>query len=158
MAWYFGSCHVHTLGVISTAAMAMPAIQVSQQPRQLPNLLQAPFSSWSRAGTLSSLLKVRMPAQDTWGVQIGDASGSHSPLSFGGFGSMLRHLGRLNQGIHAALQQDALDVGTLKGLQVPAAPAQHWVYSKPSRLLLSDEALSTGMGKAACCAALAVSC
>ena len=53
-------------------------------------------------------------------LQIGDASGSHSPLSFGGFGSMLRHLRRLHQGIHAALQQDALDVGTLKGLQVKA--------------------------------------
>ena len=55
-------------------------------------------------------------------LQIGDASGSHSPLSFGGFGSMLRHLRRLHQGIHAALQQDALDVGTLKGLQVKLGP------------------------------------
>ena len=56
-------------------------------------------------------------------MQIGDASGSHSPLSFGGFGSMLRHLQRLHQGIHTALQQDALDVGTLKGLQVGRACA-----------------------------------
>ena len=55
-------------------------------------------------------------------LQIGDASGSHSPLSFGGFGSMLRHLRRLHQGIHAALQQDVLDVGTLKGLQVKPGP------------------------------------
>ena len=51
-------------------------------------------------------------------VQVGDASASHSPLSFGGFGSMLRHLPRLSQGLHTALQQGQLTRSTLAGLQV----------------------------------------
>ena len=31
-------------------------------------------------------------------LQVGDASGIQSPVSFGGFGSMTRHLGRLTHG------------------------------------------------------------
>ena len=41
-------------------------------------------------------------------LPIGDSSGSQSPLSFGGFGAMLRHLSRLSSGIDEALQADAL--------------------------------------------------
>ena len=37
-------------------------------------------------------------------VQIGDASASQSPLSFGGFGNMLRHLPRLIEGTDQALR------------------------------------------------------
>lgn len=37
-------------------------------------------------------------------LQIGDASGIQSPLSFGGFGAMTRHLGRLTDSISEALQ------------------------------------------------------
>lgn len=33
-------------------------------------------------------------------TQFGDASGIQSPVSFGGFGSLTRHLGRLSNGIH----------------------------------------------------------
>lgn len=32
-------------------------------------------------------------------LQFGDASGIQSPVSFGGFGSLTRHLGRLSNGI-----------------------------------------------------------
>lgn len=35
--------------------------------------------------------------------QFGDASGIQSPVSFGGFGSLTRHLGRLSAGIHLSL-------------------------------------------------------
>lgn len=59
-----------------------------------------------------------MTTQEGACLQVGDASASHSPLSFGGFGSMLRHLPRLHQGLHTALQRDRLDVTTLAGLQV----------------------------------------
>lgn len=51
-------------------------------------------------------------------MQVGDASATQSPLSFGGFGSMLRHLPRLAAGLHAALDQDKLSKGDLKLLQV----------------------------------------
>jgi hypothetical protein len=41
-------------------------------------------------------------------LQLGDASASQSPLSFGGFGSMLRHLGRLSGAVGHALREDRL--------------------------------------------------
>lgn len=41
-------------------------------------------------------------------LQIGDASGIQSPLSFGGFGALTRHLGRLTGAIDEALAADAL--------------------------------------------------
>lgn len=53
--------------------------------------------------------------------QVGDASASQSPLSFGGFGSMLRHLRRLADGLDQALTQDKLSRGALKLLQVGKA-------------------------------------
>lgn len=37
-------------------------------------------------------------------LQIGDASGVQSPLSFGGFGAMTRHLSRLTASVHEALE------------------------------------------------------
>jgi len=46
-------------------------------------------------------------------LQIGDASGIQSPLSFGGFGAMTRHMRRLDKAIHEALAADALDKGSL---------------------------------------------
>jgi hypothetical protein len=51
-------------------------------------------------------------------MQVGDASASQSPLSFGGFGCMLRHLQRLTDGLDQALDQDMLARGDLKLLQV----------------------------------------
>jgi lycopene cyclase CruP len=50
------------------------------------------------------------PLQPRWNrlLPIGDSSGSQSPLSFGGFGAMIRHLQRLTTGIHAALEADVL--------------------------------------------------
>ncbi|DBB10582.1 TPA: hypothetical protein ACH3X3_007098 [Trebouxia sp. C0006] len=42
-------------------------------------------------------------------LQIGDASGIQSPLSFGGFGAMARHLSRLQRAVLEAIQAKALD-------------------------------------------------
>jgi hypothetical protein len=41
-------------------------------------------------------------------LQIGDASGIQSPLSFGGFGALSRHLARLTRALTDALAADAL--------------------------------------------------
>ena len=65
------------------------------------------------AGVLHASLQ-HVPAPE----QVGDASASQSPLSFGGFGSMLRHLRRLTDGLDQALRQDMLARGNLKLLQV----------------------------------------
>lgn len=65
-------------------------------------------------------------------LQIGDASASASPLSFGGFGSMLRHLGRLTGGLDAALTQDSLSKQKLQLLQVIERPS----HTSKAHLLL----------------------
>ena len=41
-------------------------------------------------------------------MQVGDASGMQSPLSFGGFGAITRHMGRLSEAVVGALAADAL--------------------------------------------------
>ncbi|GIL49897.1 hypothetical protein Vafri_6207 [Volvox africanus] len=42
-------------------------------------------------------------------IQVGDASGLQSPLSFGGFGALTRHLARLTTALAEAVETDALD-------------------------------------------------
>lgn len=73
------------------------------------------------------------PIQLPWNrvLAIGDSSGLQSPLSFGGFGSMMRHLKRLTDGIDAALQGDYLDRQDLKQLQ-PYQPnlAVTWLFQR----------------------------
>lgn len=63
--------------------------------------------------------------------QVADASAAHSPLSFGGFGSLLRHLPRLTAGITDALQCDRLDRESLTWLQ-PYQPSLScsWLYQR----------------------------
>ena len=48
------------------------------------------------------------PLKPAWDrvLQIGDASGIQSPLSFGGFGAMTRHLARLRKAVIEALEVD----------------------------------------------------
>ncbi len=73
------------------------------------------------------------PLQLPWPrtLAVGDSSGSQSPLSFGGFGAMLRHLSRLTNGIHDALASDALDRTSLALLQ-PYQPSLSvtWLFQK----------------------------
>ena len=59
------------------------------------------------------------PLKSPWSriLPVGDSSGNQSPLSFGGFGAMVRHLKRLTVGIHEALQTDQLSSQALALLQ-----------------------------------------
>lgn len=59
------------------------------------------------------------PLRSPWSriLFVGDSSGSQSPLSFGGFGAMVRHLRRLSDGIQEALHSEALDQAALALLQ-----------------------------------------
>ncbi|MEM6501271.1 MAG: FAD-binding oxidoreductase [Cyanobacteria bacterium P01_C01_bin.89] len=50
-------------------------------------------------------------------IFVGDSSGCQSPLSFGGFAALLRHLPRLTDGIHSALTSEKLDKKSLNELQ-----------------------------------------
>ena len=73
------------------------------------------------------------PLQLPWDrmLAVGDSSGNQSPLSFGGFGAMLRHLSRLTNGIHEALECDRLHQSDLALLQ-PYQPnlSVTWLFQR----------------------------
>lgn len=73
------------------------------------------------------------PLRYPWGhtLAVGDSSGHQSPLSFGGFGAMVRHLNRLTQGIDEALTSHCLDAMALGQLQ-PYQPnlSVTWLFQK----------------------------
>ena len=50
-------------------------------------------------------------------LPVGDSAGGQSPVSFGGFGAMIRHLKRLTEGIDQALTTDSLSSRELALLQ-----------------------------------------
>ncbi|MGK7933853.1 MAG: FAD-dependent oxidoreductase [Microcystaceae cyanobacterium] len=64
-------------------------------------------------------------------LPVGDSSGSQSPVSFGGFGAMIRHLKRLTLGIDEALKADCLDNNDIHLLQ-PYQPniSVTWLFQK----------------------------
>lgn len=64
-------------------------------------------------------------------LPVGDSSGGQSPVSFGGFGSMVRHLKRLTEGTNEALINDVLDRKALAQLQ-PYQPniAVTWLFQR----------------------------
>jgi len=73
------------------------------------------------------------PVKSPWNriLPVGDSSGSQSPLSFGGFGAMVRHLKRLTWGINEALQTEQLSANAL-GLLQPYQPSLTvtWLFQK----------------------------
>jgi len=64
-------------------------------------------------------------------LQIGDASGIQSPLSFGGLAAILRHLGRITRAVEEALDADALDRDALRCVNdyQPALSAA-WLFQR----------------------------
>ncbi|MQM03286.1 hypothetical protein Taro_036061, partial [Colocasia esculenta] len=72
-----------------------------------------------------------LPAAFNRIIQVGDASGIQSPVSFGGFGSMTRHLKRLSNGIHEAVTGNFLDSYSLSLLN-PYMPnlSASWLFQR----------------------------
>ncbi|KAH7861462.1 hypothetical protein Vadar_026527 [Vaccinium darrowii] len=72
-----------------------------------------------------------LPAAFDRVLQFGDASGIQSPVSFGGFGSLTRHLRRLSAGIHEAINDDLLDSHNLSLLN-PYMPnlSASWLFQR----------------------------
>jgi lycopene cyclase CruP len=68
-------------------------------------------------------------------LQVGDAAATQSPLSFGGFGAMVRHLPRLTRGIDQALTENKLRKGDLGWLQ-PYQPSLSvaWLFQRSMSL------------------------
>jgi lycopene cyclase CruP len=73
------------------------------------------------------------PLKTPWNriLPMGDSSGNQSPLSFGGFGAMVRHLKRLTFGVEEALQSNQLSAKSLALLQ-PYQPSLSvtWLFQK----------------------------
>lgn len=73
------------------------------------------------------------PLKTPWNriLPVGDSSGSQSPLSFGGFGAMVRHLKRLTFGVEEALKTEQLSAKALSLLQ-PYQPSLTvtWLFQK----------------------------
>ncbi|AKG24003.1 FAD-dependent oxidoreductase [Calothrix sp. 336/3] len=73
------------------------------------------------------------PLKTPWNyiLPVGDSSGCQSPLSFGGFGAMVRHLKRLTDGITEALETEQLSASALQLLQ-PYQPSLSvtWLFQK----------------------------
>lgn len=72
-----------------------------------------------------------LPAAFDRVLQLGDASGIQSPVSFGGFGSLTRHLSRLTTGIQEAIVGDFLDSESLSLLN-PYLPnlSASWLFQR----------------------------
>ena len=73
-------------------------------------------------------------------VQVGDSSGLQSPLSFGGFGSLLRHLHRTTSAIQDALECDIVAKEDLTGMQ-PYLPSLStmWLFQKAMSVRVGKE-------------------
>jgi len=103
--------------------------------RLLPEYQQVDLSQLQFQRALFGLFPCyqNSPLQPAWPhiLQVGDSSGGQSPLSFGGFGAMVRHLERLTHGIHQALESNALDRKALALLQ-PYQPnvSVTWLFQK----------------------------
>lgn len=72
-----------------------------------------------------------LPPQFDRILAVGDASGMQSPLSFGGFTALTRHIGRLTNAITEAVESECLDRWSLKYVN-PYNPSlsSTWMFQK----------------------------
>ena len=73
-------------------------------------------------------------------VSLGDGSGAQSPLSFGGFGAMMRHIIRLSDALNQAIFTDCLDRASLELIQ-PYQPSLQvtWLFQKSMSVKLKQK-------------------
>ena len=73
-------------------------------------------------------------------LPVGDSAGGQSPVSFGGFGAMIRHLPRLTKGIDEALKVDSLKQQNLALLQ-PYQPniSVTWLFQQTMSVEVGKE-------------------
>ncbi|CAL9171616.1 unnamed protein product [Musa hybrid cultivar] len=85
-----------------------------------------------------------LPAAFDRVLQVGDASGIQSPVSFGGFGSMTRHLNRLSTGIYEAVKGNFIDAYSLSLIN-PYMPnlSASWLFQRAMSARVHTEVSST---------------
>lgn len=82
------------------------------------------------------------PLKPQWSrvLAVGDASGIQSPLSFGGFGSLTRHLDRITTAISEALEDDLLtqdDLAEINAYQPNLSAA--WMFQKAMSIRMGQD-------------------
>ena len=80
-------------------------------------------------------------------LHVGDASAAHSPLSFGGFGAMIRTLPMLRPRLARLLESDRLDAGSLRraaGGEYDPALSSSWLFNRSMSLRVGTSAARTG--------------
>ncbi|XP_047310548.1 uncharacterized protein LOC124914110 isoform X2 [Impatiens glandulifera] len=101
----------------------------------MPNYQGVPFENMEILRVIFGIFPTYrdspLPAAFDRVLQFGDASGIQSPVSFGGFGSLTRHLGRLSTGIYEAMKDDLLDSQSLSLLN-PYMPnlSASWLFQR----------------------------
>ncbi len=114
---------------------------VSLEELRFKRVLFGGFPCWSSG-----------PLKPQWDhiMQIGDASATQSPLSFGGFGAMLRHLPRLTEGLDDALRCGALRRHELAWMH-PYQPSlsSSWLFQRSMSVGVGQLADATAAGRTA---------
>jgi len=99
-----------------------PSIQDPERDLDIKRILFAYFPTYRDAPLKPSFSRV---------LAVGDASGIQSPLSFGGFGALTRHLSRVGGAISEALDSGCLhkdDLGEINAYQPNLSAA--WMFQK----------------------------
>lgn len=99
-----------------------PSIKNPETDLDIKRILFAYFPTYRDAPLKPSFSRI---------LAVGDASGIQSPLSFGGFGALTRHLGRVGTAISEALQDDCLhkdDLAEINAYQPNLSAA--WMFQK----------------------------
>ena len=80
-------------------------------------------------------------------IQVGDASAVQSPLSFGGFASLCRHLPRLSRAINQALREDLLEKRNLAAIN-PYLPnlSVAWLFQRAMSLKIGQQKVQGKQG------------
>eukprot|EP01038_Epipyxis_sp_PR26KG_P010912 gene10912-14650_t len=73
-------------------------------------------------------------------IQVGDASGIQSPLSFGGFGSLTRHLNRIITGLDESLKYNLFDSSDLSKIN-PYQPnlSACWMFQRAMSIAINNQ-------------------
>jgi hypothetical protein len=99
-----------------------PSIKNPETDLDIKRILFAYFPTYRDAPLKPSFSRI---------LAVGDASGIQSPLSFGGFGALTRHLGRVGTAISEALEDDCLhkdDLAEINAYQPNLSAA--WMFQK----------------------------
>lgn len=108
-----------------------PSISDPEKDLDIKRVLFAYFPTYRDAPLKPSFSRV---------LAVGDASGIQSPLSFGGFGALTRHLSRVGGAISEALENDCLhkeDLAEINAYQPNLSAA--WMFQKAMSMKLGSK-------------------